>query len=145
MNNTPLLYGIGGFLLGSVLTAVLVVSVFGRDSLMRMPMMGAGSGFESAPRMHNLDKHFIEHMIPHHDGAIEMAELAKQRSERPEILNLADEIIRSQTEENLQMRNWYKDWYGAAVPENPSARMEMGRGMMHGGMMGDSTSDIESL
>ena len=31
----------------------------------------------------SLDKHFIEQMIPHHEGAVEMAKLAQERSKHP--------------------------------------------------------------
>lgn len=93
----------------------------------------------------NLDKHFIEQMIPHHEGAIEMAELAKERSKSSEILGLADSIIESQTKEITQMQSWYKEWFGVEVPKSLTAGMGMGRGMMHGGMMDGNTSDIEAL
>ena len=95
--------------------------------------------------INNLDKHFIEQMIPHHEGAIEMAELAKERSKRSEILGLSDAIIESQTKEITQMQSWYKEWYGVEVPKNSTAGMGMGRGMMHGGMMDGNVSDIEAL
>lgn len=52
----------------------------------------------------NIDRHFIEEMIPHHDGAIAMAELALERSERTEILALSKEIIEAQKKEIVQMR-----------------------------------------
>ena len=93
----------------------------------------------------NLDRHFIEQMIPHHEGAIEMAKLAQERSKRPEILTLAQAIIQSQSKEITLMQAWYKNWYKVEVPVNANAGMGMGRGMMHGGMMGGKTADIESL
>src|SRR3989344_1844977 len=77
-------------------------------------------------------------------GAIEMAKLAQERATQTEIKTLAASIIKSQTEEIIQMKNWYKDWYGTEVPEEESESMGMGRGMMRGGMMGDQ-NDIESL
>jgi uncharacterized protein (DUF305 family) len=46
------------------------------------------------------DAHFIVMMIPHHEGAIAMAELALQRSKRPEIRALAERIRTSQSQEN---------------------------------------------
>jgi uncharacterized protein (DUF305 family) len=79
----------------------------------------------------DVDAMFIEQMIPHHDDAIAMAELALTRAEHPQIRRLAERIVRTQTAENAQMRQWYREWYGAAVPTAPAGR----RGMM-GGMMG---------
>lgn len=58
------------------------------------------------------DKRFIDAMIVHHEGAIEMAEDARSKSERPEILKLADDIITAQRSEIAQMRAWRADWYG---------------------------------
>jgi uncharacterized protein (DUF305 family) len=62
------------------------------------------------------DQHFIVMMIPHHDGAIAMADLALTRARRPEIKALARSIKASQTQENAQMRAWYRQWFGGEVP-----------------------------
>jgi uncharacterized protein (DUF305 family) len=123
-------YAIVGFLFGSLLT---------------LWVMGLRQGAGVSSIVSNLDKHFIEQMIPHHEGAIEMAKLAQERSKRPEILTLAKAIVQSQSQEIVQMQTWYKNWYGIEVPVNVNAGMGMGRGMMHGGMMGGQTADIESL
>jgi uncharacterized protein (DUF305 family) len=58
------------------------------------------------------DQHFIVMMVPHHEGAIEMAGLAVTRAKRPEIRELARRIKASQEKENDQMRRWYRQWYG---------------------------------
>lgn len=58
------------------------------------------------------DQRFIDAMIVHHEGAIEMAEDAKEKSERPELLELADEIIAAQEAEIAQMQGWRNEWYG---------------------------------
>lgn len=52
------------------------------------------------------DKAFIVVMTEHHNKAIEMAKLAKEKSNRKEILNLADNIISAQTNENDLMKSW---------------------------------------
>jgi uncharacterized protein (DUF305 family) len=93
------------------------------------------------------DAHFIVMMIPHHEGAIAMADLALKRSQRPEIRALAESIRTSQSRENDQMRRWYRQWFGAEVPTWPGpgwgAGMGMGRAMGMG-MPGFSTS-LEAL
>jgi uncharacterized protein (DUF305 family) len=99
-----------------------------------MGMFGGMGGFSGD----GVDAMFIEQMIPHHDDAIAMAELALERSERPEIRQLAEDVRRSQTAENAQMRDWYREWYGTQVPETSG-----GMGMM-GGMMGGMT-DLDAL
>ena len=145
MKNQPLLYGIIGLLAGSLLTVLFVTNTVNTNNYGMMQMMGIRQGTNGSPMANNLDQHFIEQMIPHHEGAIEMAKLAQERSKRPEILTLATAIIQSQSKEIIQMQTWYKNWYGTEVPVNSTVGMGMGRGMMHGGMMGGQTSDIESL
>ncbi len=87
------------------------------------------------------DQHFIVQMIPHHEGAIVMAELALERSKRPEMLSLARGIIEAQTREITEMTTWYEQWYGSAPPPG-------GMGMHMDSMSGDmvalrATSDAE--
>jgi len=81
-------------------------------------------------------------MIPHHDGAIAMAELALTRAQHPQIKALAQQIKASQAAENAQMRRWYRQWYGTDVPPWTAAGMGMGMGMpgMGMGMPGMATS-----
>lgn len=57
------------------------------------------------------DLRFINAMIPHHEGAVTMAEEALKKSQRPEIKQLATEIIRDQQQEIAQMQQWRKAWY----------------------------------
>ena len=75
------------------------------------------------------DQRFIVMMIPHHDGAIAMAELAITRATRPQIKALAQQIKTSQTAENAQMRRWYRQWYGTDVPSWTAQGMGRGPGM----------------
>ncbi len=56
------------------------------------------------------DQAFLEQMIVHHEGAIEMAELALESSERQEIKDLATAIIKAQTTEINQMKDWQMSW-----------------------------------
>lgn len=45
------------------------------------------------------DQMFFEMMMPHHQGAIEMSQLALQRTDRPEVKKLAQNIIKAQKAE----------------------------------------------
>ena len=74
----------------------------------------------------NIDQHFIVQMIPHHEGAIEMAKIALERSKRPEIISLANGIIEAQQKEINDMSGWYKAWYGTTVPPGGMGGMHMG-------------------
>lgn len=121
--NNKIIIGIGGIIVGLIL-ALSFTSTVGPSRNGGFGMMG----FRNTQGVNNIDKHFIEQMIPHHEGAIEMAKLALERSKREEIKTLATAIIDSQTKENEDMRIWYKDWFGRDVPK-------VDTGMMGGGMM----------
>jgi hypothetical protein len=51
------------------------------------------------------DKNFLNGMIPHHSMAILMAKRIKEKTKDPRIIKLANEIIKSQSEEINQMTN----------------------------------------
>ncbi|WP_317105467.1 DUF305 domain-containing protein [Chroococcidiopsis sp. SAG 2025] len=57
------------------------------------------------------DLRFMDAMIAHHEGAVMMAQDASQKSKRPEIKQLANEIATSQQKEIAQMKQWRKAWY----------------------------------
>jgi uncharacterized protein (DUF305 family) len=57
------------------------------------------------------DKAFIDAMIPHHQSAIEMAQVAREKSEIPEIKELAADIISAQQNEIEEMTRWRQQWY----------------------------------
>lgn len=65
------------------------------------------------------DKLFIELMIAHHEGAVDMAELAESRALHEEIRSLSKAIISAQTQEILEMRQWYSDWGYATEVSTP--------------------------
>ncbi|MFC4614788.1 DUF305 domain-containing protein [Cellulomonas algicola] len=83
----------------------------------------------SQTEAHNdADAQFAQMMIVHHEGAIEMAELAVERGERPEVVALGERISAAQGPEIEQMTGWLEAW-GEPGPD------EMGHGGMdHGGM-----------
>jgi uncharacterized protein (DUF305 family) len=60
------------------------------------------------------DQRFLEAMIMHHEDAVEMAEDALEKSDRAEVKQLAQEIIRTQKGEIEQMEEWINQWYGSS-------------------------------
>ncbi len=58
------------------------------------------------------DNAFLEEMIPHHQGAIEMAKMVLVSSKNPELVKLANDIISAQQKEINMMRDWQRQWFG---------------------------------
>jgi uncharacterized protein (DUF305 family) len=52
------------------------------------------------------DRDFVAHMIPHHQGAIEMAQVELKYGKDPELKRLAREIIKAQHDEIAFMHRW---------------------------------------
>ena len=63
------------------------------------------------------DRAFVEMMIVHHEGAVEMARLIPAQAEHPELKALGLDIISAQTREIEMMKQWLRDWESAAQGE----------------------------
>lgn len=72
---------------------------------MRMAPIPAGPDF---------DRVWMQEMIKHHQGAIDMSTLAKDAETRSEVCELAEEIIAAQRAEQAQLRQWLQQWYGVS-------------------------------
>lgn len=81
------------------------------DSMMGMDM--DMSGLETADPF---DREFIDQMIPHHQGAIQMAYAVLENGEDQETKDLAKAVIAAQSKEIAQMNRWRTNWYGSASP-----------------------------
>jgi len=60
----------------------------------------------------DFDLRFINAMIPHHEGALAMAEQVLEKSDRPELRQVAQDILATQQGEIDQMEQWRQAWYG---------------------------------
>lgn len=95
--------------------------------------MGHGS---SSSELTGADVMFLQMMIPHHQQAIDISDLAISKSKNAEILNLAARIKSEQSTEIIQMKKWLSD---------AGASEEMGHHMDEmGGMLSDTElADLE--
>lgn len=140
--NGKLKYGLIGLLIGIVVTWGLTPAVLSTNSQDKTSSKSLARSDET------LDAHFIEQMIPHHEDAVTMAKLAQENAKRPEVKQLAQNIIDSQGNEIYQMKVWYKDWFGKDLPTGSEIMNQHGmmrnNNDMHMGVRGDE-SDISTL
>ncbi len=58
------------------------------------------------------DREFLEHMIPHHQEAVDSSRIVAGRTQNTQVKQLAETIVAAQTKEIGEMKEWYKSWYG---------------------------------
>ena len=144
MKKESVLYGVIGLLFGVIIAAFATTYAVNNshDGMMRDMMdMHSGSSMSMNDMVTALenksgdafDEAFISEMIDHHQGAIDMANLAKQNAKHDEIKNLADDIINAQTKEIDQMKSWQKQWgYNVVSSRSGSGQNpNMSDGMMN--------------
>lgn len=88
------------------------------------------------------DISFAQLMIPHHQQALEMAEMALVQAESPEVLDLARQIQAAQDPEILMMSGWLDAWGAPMKMDDDHGSHDMG-GMSMEGMMSDE--DMQEL
>lgn len=101
------------------------------SAMMSTPAAGASSGHNAA------DLTFAQMMIVHHQGAIEMADLAADRATNTRVKDLAARIKAAQDPEIQQMQAWLTAWGAAMSGSTAASSADDGMGGMdHGGMSG---------
>lgn len=97
------------------------------------PAAESSAGSATVDAVHNdADITFAQMMIVHHEGAVEMADLAPDRAASAKVKDLAVKIKVAQAPEIEQMTQWLQAW-GAATSGSSSESSSMG-GMDHSGM-----------
>jgi len=105
-----------------------------------------GSPTSTATAHNAADTMFAQMMILHHQGAIEMADLAVEKAQAPEVKALAQNISAAQGPEIETMTNWLTSW-GENPSPSPSGMPSMGHpGMdMHGMSQEEVMAQLEGL
>jgi uncharacterized protein (DUF305 family) len=119
--------GIPGIRLVALMTAAAIMAVAGasvaQQPAQNPPMAGMPGGaaggdpmtqamdrmnkaMAAAPTTGNTDQDFVAMMIPHHQGAIDMAKAELVGGKDPELRRLARNIVTAQQREIRQMRDW---------------------------------------
>ena len=120
-------------LIGLLLVA-LVLAACGDDGDTSADSSGDSSA--ASQDFNDADVAFAQGMIPHHEQAVEMAQLASDRAENPEVKELAGDIEAAQAPEIEQLTTWLDAW-GAEPAEDGMEGMEGMEGGDMGGMMSE--------
>ena len=138
----------GGIVAGAI---VLAGCSSGGDDTAGMEAMDSGTSAESSASAENSDESaafnnadvtFVQGMIPHHRGALTMAQMADGRAEAPRVVDLANRIEAAQEPEIETMTGWLEEW-GEPLPEEDMGGMDHGSGGMD--MEGMSEEDMTAL
>lgn len=124
------------------LRAALLVGLI---ALIVVVVTGCGAsddGGASAPKATKEEQAFLKGMIPHHESAVEMAEMAKEHGQHKEIKQLVSNIISDQSREIRRMERIYKRLNGEEIIPDPSAHEQLGLSAKAAGM---EHMDMESL
>ncbi|WP_226924550.1 DUF305 domain-containing protein [Georgenia satyanarayanai] len=129
---------------GVALTLALAACGNGEQTTPEEPAAGTATEetTDSATQVEDVhndaDTMFAQMMLVHHDGAVEMADLAVEKAGSEEVRSLAERISAAQGPEIEQMTSWLESWGEETSP--------MGHeGMDHGGMDMEGMSQDEAM
>lgn len=121
MNKETLMLTLGGVVVGVVATLLVTNGTDQRNqhaammesgkqtSHIEMSMSDMTTALQDK-KGDEFDKAFIEMMIAHHQGAIDMANLIPGRAKHEEIKKLGQDIVSAQTREINEMKKWANLW-----------------------------------
>lgn len=130
-----------------LLVAVSLAGCAGADSepSTAAPATPAATTEAQVSEQHNdADTTFAQMMIVHHEGAIEMAELATERAENPDVVALAERIAQAQGPEIEEMTTWLNAW-GEDVEPMDHGGMDMNGMDMNGMSQEEMMTHLEGL
>lgn len=116
MDTRSLAFGIVGFLFGGLVVSG-AAALANEGDTNGSPTMSQMSADLENKQGDAFDEAFINGMIEHHRGAIDMAELADQRAKHPEIKELSQDVIDAQQAEIAEMAQWREEWGYDPAPE----------------------------
>ncbi|TFV91127.1 DUF305 domain-containing protein [Blastococcus sp. CT_GayMR16] len=129
----------GGLLIGAVVLAGCSDDNAGSNAA----SSSSAESADEATAHNNADVTFVQGMIPHHQGALAMAQLADGRAQDPRVIDLAGRIEAAQDPEIETMTGWLETW-GEPAPESMDMEgMDHSSGSMDMGSM--SEEDMATL
>lgn len=106
-------------------------------ALITLAACGGSDDGDTSAGHNDADVMFAQQMIPHHQQAVEMAELAESRAESQEVKDLAADIEAAQGPEIETMTGWLEEWDEDVPAEGMS-------GMDHSDMSSDEMTGMMS-
>ena len=101
---------------------------------------GAGQEEQTAEKV---EKSFLTGMVHHHETAIEMAEIAQERTQDPFITKLASTIVTTQEREVGQMRSIHMRLFDSELKPDPGGHDGLGLTAAEAGMTHDKETNAE--
>lgn len=103
---------------------ILQTAAFGVAALVLAVHPILGSEPAPNPRQARFEIRFMENMIDHHQGGIEMSRLCVEKAVHAELRQICQSIIAAQSSEIQLMQSWLGSWYGEAhTPRSSNAGM----------------------
>ncbi|PYF97300.1 Uncharacterized conserved protein, DUF305 family [Georgenia satyanarayanai] len=136
---------------GIALTLALAACGDGGETTPEEPAAGTaaeettGSATEAEDVHNDADTMFAQMMIVHHEGAIEMADLAVEKADSEEVRSLAERISAAQGPEIEKMTSWLEAWGEETSPMGGMEGMDHGDMDMEGMSQEEAMADLESL
>ena len=100
----------------SYVISAVALAAFGSTAVLAMQHQGGSQALESSnAAMHeamavettgDVDIDFMRMMIPHHQGAVEMARIVIENGTDPEVRKLAEGVVKAQEAEIAFMKTW---------------------------------------
>jgi uncharacterized protein (DUF305 family) len=100
----------------------ILAGVLGVGALVLAACGGSSKAYNDA------DIQFSQGMIPHHEQAVEMADVALATAESSQVKDLATRIKAAQDPEILQMTGWLNDWDKPLTASSDMGDMDHGSG-----------------
>ena len=125
-------------LTGALLAGALVLAGCSDDSTHEgmsgmadsSPASASADSTDTSASFNDADVAFAQGMLPHHEGALELAQLAGDRAADPRVLDLATRIEAAQAPEIDTLTGWLDEWGAATDGSSSSAGTD---GMDHSG------------
>ncbi len=113
MESKSLLFGIIGFILGGLIVSIAATAAPQENQTATNQHQGHSSmspGTLSALSGDAFDKQFLNDMIIHHQGALDMAQLAQTNAKHDEIKQFSREVINTQSQEIQALKTLQQQW-----------------------------------